>query len=365
MTTEEALLNAIIDEPDNDDVRLVYSDWLEDQGRTERAELIRIQCRAEALPEGDPQREKLEEQAKGLITAHGSDWHGPLPEYAFSAGSLEYQRGMARFGMTAGKFVSKTFQKLADESFVRAGVQTLWLWNTTKRMGVLANSSLLNRFHSLSILDNSMKDEGFRQLVGSPHLSRLQYLRVRKPHISDAGLHSLAKSRRLPALRTFVIADNGWLHGGISPNGINAVLKSTTLPNLTRLGLARGLWNGLNLRQLLKQDGFQQLESLEVHDNFIGVRDLETYASCEYLCSLRHLDLGDNHAFEAGARVLLDSPHLTKLERLEGLWFEDVEQRTREELQARFHVPDQRFDYAGYCRAVDRAAFPSEADEPE
>lgn len=45
MTTDTAasLLRAILDDPDDDVVRLVYADHLEDQGETERAEFIRVQ----------------------------------------------------------------------------------------------------------------------------------------------------------------------------------------------------------------------------------------------------------------------------------------------------------------------------------
>lgn len=44
MTTGDALLQAILDEPDADDLRLIYADWLEDHGEEERAEFIRVQC---------------------------------------------------------------------------------------------------------------------------------------------------------------------------------------------------------------------------------------------------------------------------------------------------------------------------------
>src|SRR5262249_29982799 len=44
MTSDErALIEAIRDDPDDSSVRLVYADWLEDQGRADHAELIRVQ----------------------------------------------------------------------------------------------------------------------------------------------------------------------------------------------------------------------------------------------------------------------------------------------------------------------------------
>lgn len=43
MSDEAGLLSAIREAPADDLPRLVYADWLEDQGRHERGELIRLQ----------------------------------------------------------------------------------------------------------------------------------------------------------------------------------------------------------------------------------------------------------------------------------------------------------------------------------
>lgn len=43
MTDHDALLAAIIANPDDDTVRLVYADWLDENGQGERAEFIRVQ----------------------------------------------------------------------------------------------------------------------------------------------------------------------------------------------------------------------------------------------------------------------------------------------------------------------------------
>jgi uncharacterized protein (TIGR02996 family) len=44
MSDETALLDAIRAAPDDDAPRLVYADWLEENGQPERAEFIRVQC---------------------------------------------------------------------------------------------------------------------------------------------------------------------------------------------------------------------------------------------------------------------------------------------------------------------------------
>jgi uncharacterized protein (TIGR02996 family) len=44
MSDNTAFLRAIIEHPDDDGPRLVYADWLDEQGQAARAELIRVQC---------------------------------------------------------------------------------------------------------------------------------------------------------------------------------------------------------------------------------------------------------------------------------------------------------------------------------
>lgn len=43
-TTGSELLKAILASPDDDNVRLVYADWLQEYGEEERAEFVRVQC---------------------------------------------------------------------------------------------------------------------------------------------------------------------------------------------------------------------------------------------------------------------------------------------------------------------------------
>ena len=45
MTDRDALLAAITANPDEDTPRLIYADWLQENGEPDRAEFIRLQCR--------------------------------------------------------------------------------------------------------------------------------------------------------------------------------------------------------------------------------------------------------------------------------------------------------------------------------
>ncbi len=82
MTHDEAFLRDVIEAPDDDGPRLIYADWLEDEGRTERAELIRAQCELARIAAEGPRRTELEATARALLAEHGREWAGPLRSWA-------------------------------------------------------------------------------------------------------------------------------------------------------------------------------------------------------------------------------------------------------------------------------------------
>jgi uncharacterized protein (TIGR02996 family) len=50
MTTDGLLLKAVFANPDDDLPRLVYADWLDENGQGERAEFVRVQCELAKIP---------------------------------------------------------------------------------------------------------------------------------------------------------------------------------------------------------------------------------------------------------------------------------------------------------------------------
>src|SRR5437660_498252 len=69
----DAFLRDIREHPDDDAVRLIYADWLEEHARTEadraRAELIRVQCRLTAGGADVAERLALEVRQRALAAA--------------------------------------------------------------------------------------------------------------------------------------------------------------------------------------------------------------------------------------------------------------------------------------------------------
>lgn len=68
LTIRDAFLAAICAEPDDDAVRLIFADWLDEHGEPERAEFIRVQCELahwfdpyEYAPQAEPLRRREQE----------------------------------------------------------------------------------------------------------------------------------------------------------------------------------------------------------------------------------------------------------------------------------------------------------------
>ena len=74
-----AILDAIVAAPDEDTPRLVYADWCDDNGLTERAEFVRVQVERARLPAWDAAQVGLRLREQQLLKEHGEGWLAELP----------------------------------------------------------------------------------------------------------------------------------------------------------------------------------------------------------------------------------------------------------------------------------------------
>lgn len=93
MNTAADFLRTIIEKPADDGPRLIYADWLEEQGDTARAEFIRTQCELARIGHNHPDNSRVHEfgsvcpqchqlilQEKELLRRHVGGWTDGLPE---------------------------------------------------------------------------------------------------------------------------------------------------------------------------------------------------------------------------------------------------------------------------------------------
>src|SRR5438477_524738 len=102
MSQNASFVQAILDDADDDGVRLIYADWL-DEHDDPLGEFIRVQYALAQFDPDDLRRPQLEERERELLLAHGEMWstsvrellgnttvyYPPRPRYAFHRGFVD------------------------------------------------------------------------------------------------------------------------------------------------------------------------------------------------------------------------------------------------------------------------------------
>jgi uncharacterized protein (TIGR02996 family) len=240
MTDGSALLAAVIADPDDDAVRLVYSDWLEENGDEAgraRAEFIRVQIRRESLLEDDPQWTALLTREKELLAKYAEEWLRPVPEWARTSGVVTdawYWFGFRRGFLQGVHGVQSATQFLRDAPslFAIEPVTHLYLGDRTF-LPALAHSAEFLSLLGLRFGHYVLGDSGAVTLSGLPPLPRLRQLGLYKNEINNRGLKALAQ---WPGLATVEELDLGWNH--FQATGVKALLASPYLGKLKHLDLS-------------------------------------------------------------------------------------------------------------------------------
>lgn len=180
----QALLNAVIQNPDDDTPRLVFADWLEEHGDPDRAAFTRLQCQAARLPEGE-EKERVAAAADGLLERHRPAWladlgHGftnPVFDRGFVAGVM---MTVEEFLAHAGRLLDRT-----PLDWVRVAALT---GDGVRR---LAASPLLGRVPRLDIAYHRIGTRGALVLAESPHLKQLRGINLEFNEIGEAGVRAI------------------------------------------------------------------------------------------------------------------------------------------------------------------------------
>jgi uncharacterized protein (TIGR02996 family) len=305
MNEREALLRAVCENPDDDTPRLVFADWLQENGDEERAEFIRVQLEIAGLPDGKKKQKRLARE-KELLDAHRDEWAEALkPYFAYYYGGIYahhyappvvFRRG---FVETIAMDVA-TFGSRGEEVFALAPIRGLRIQDA-QALDDLAKSKNLLRLHTLDLRGAVLSTDGSDSpvLFRSKFLANLKTLIARgyddNGHLETNGLRALAGSKHLTALACLDIGNN-WLFGGYNSKQQEAACRKL----LWKLGE-----NMPALREL-------KLHGMGLHDEDVAGLDAEKWVK-----RLRILDLSGNRLAKAGCRALCASKNLKQLERLD------------------------------------------------
>jgi uncharacterized protein (TIGR02996 family) len=201
----DGFLEAIWREPEEDSPRLIYADWLEEQGDV-RGEFIRLQCELAALPADAAGRPALEARERQLLARHAAEWLGPLGDLLES---WRFRRGfLDQVTMTPSDFMWH-----ADLLFEQAPLQTVHFYRRNDvlrgEVAALADCPHLARLSTIVFnTDRGLRDDSVRLLADSPHLVGIRILDLSFNWIRNEGARALAQSPHLSRLERLCVSCN-------------------------------------------------------------------------------------------------------------------------------------------------------------
>jgi uncharacterized protein (TIGR02996 family) len=269
-TEEDVFLQDILDHPDDDTPRLIYADWLDDHGRAERGEFIRLQIELARLPPSDPRRSVLELLERELLEEYGEEWAGLLPR-------VVVRRSFERGFLHGIELLAQGFSQLPAVFGWAPDVRSLHLTGPFRSgkppMRLVAASPHLAQLTSLEISKGSyhVNDAAASILARSPHLGNLTSLSLHENHVGAAGVADIVISPHLG--RLVALSVSGYGHPFRHYSGLEGVrvLAALTLPSrLTSLRLAECGIDDEACRMLAAAPGLAGLKTLDLTGNPIS-----------------------------------------------------------------------------------------------
>ena len=215
---------SIKESPYDDGLRLIFADWLEDNGQRERAELLRLQVGLEQLPIGDLHRVELQKRVNELLAAHKRQWLGPW------AGVGRIVHGLIDITCQAERLPE--LLAAAGGEAALSWVESLSLRGAWEDISAVVGSPWLRHIAKLYLEHNGIGAAGAAALAASPHLARLGLLYLSNNGIGAAGAAALAASPHLAQLSSLDLK-----HNDIGDAGAAALAASPHLARLSSLGL--------------------------------------------------------------------------------------------------------------------------------
>lgn len=178
-SNEAALLRTLAQNHQDNATRLVYADWLEEQGLSARAEFVRVHAELATLPPDDRRRNPLRLRERQLLKEHYAAW-------------------CAAYGLN-----------IANVAFANGVIDKMRL--TDWQNGMFLQLSHQPWFATLSELELSrlkLDDAALARFAETADFPALRKLMLHGNKITLTGMSALANAKGLPALQTLYLFDN-------------------------------------------------------------------------------------------------------------------------------------------------------------
>jgi uncharacterized protein (TIGR02996 family) len=337
MSDRDALFEAVLDAPGDDAPRLVFADWLDENGEPDRAEVIRLQIEAARTPSYEPRYDALNKRADALIAAHGAAWRLPnlrSRDQTFRRGFVEeITVPVDVFRQSGEDFFRQTPLRYARfNSMFHADLDS-WSWTLATRLAGAEFTQWLpgGRADWLGLIWLRLRwlktrhldtTRDFLQTVSCPTLEALD---LSEANADAVVLGPFLSAPVLDGLRVLALdADPNpmtaiYAHK-VKAGGTRLLAECPGLATLTELHLANQAIGDAGLFHLASSPYLARLEQLHLRNNEIGAmsaQNIEDFCASPYLTRLRFLDLAANPLGPAGAKALSEWPGLRTLRRLD------------------------------------------------
>src|ERR1700684_315200 len=171
MTDEQALLTAIAANPEDDTVRLVYADYVEECGDPDRAEFIRNQVELARMNLNDPARRPLVVRNRHFLFNYVPGWKAELPQIAGIAWG-DFNRGLVEEVQAESE---AAIVRHAAEVFAEPAIHIIRLTRFTDARG-LTEMPELARVRALRLISARANSRVLQDLFSSQYLCNLTIL---------------------------------------------------------------------------------------------------------------------------------------------------------------------------------------------
>lgn len=327
------LLDDVIEHPDDDTPRLVMADWLEEHGdevAQDRARFIRLQLERAKLSEHHPRAWQLRGQERALLRTHRAAWLGRLEKMT---SKVVFHRGFPDEIVLGVAMLAKNAEALFTLTPVRH-LQVLRVSQSKLTMTDLARLDGLKRLRGLCLRNSGLSDDRLEELFTTLDLPHLEALDLTGTGVSYLALRALVKrsparlrslylagsaplwpfAEVLKSLSAFTLADLNLSGRDLSREGIGELSRWAGLSSVRRLALNDVAIGAGGCRLLVESPHLGELERLDLAGATVRINGAAAIGRCARLATLRHLDVTNTMIDHAGLDHLLASPHLHGLE---------------------------------------------------
>jgi uncharacterized protein (TIGR02996 family) len=310
MSDDDALRAAIVAAPDADLPRLVYADFIQENGDEAGAEFIRAQIELANTPEYEPFAVFCHTHRPDWVT--GDDRRDTLPNAVgvdWVPGHL-FRRG---FGWSVQSAFLPALQRGVPQLRAREPVQSLALVNAglPEQWEEFARSPWLPDIRSVWFAGLATPTEPVRVLCAAPAatgLRELKFIRGDSPAMAVLldGIFASPLGRGLTALS---------LRHSTEESGelIEAMAGATALADLTLARLSQP-WQAVQV--LARSELLGRLRTLRLSGSYISAGNVTELVEPAAVGGLTILDLSETYLRDSAAEVLASSPNLTGLRKL-------------------------------------------------